>query len=496
MRNFKPGRLHVLAALLTGMAMVRLVEAMPQDSTSYFRFVWSMPGGDKSFPLVGMGIASPTSIYEFNTIIHSNGSAINVDPLIRPSGSKTSLYRDRGGAEWIQADFNISLMKKFQWAQGGAHGRNPDGSLTPGGGLFYKSEYLGTSANRGWTRVRYNPGSTKASLSQPFAVRRTIIPIGSFPESIISNMNFPWATSIPLAEIGISPDRLLYIQAFHISDQFTNYQVMRPFNQASNAGNGSLASAFSVRGAGAGNFTFDMSVAPNASGNTYDRNRGYITTEYRAADCADGFGTLLTSSTNVGNRVVTAYTWNGTGYASNTSYPGCHGYRNGIYVLESTGDDIYNSLDQFRFAHKSGTGNKEIKVRIDQLENTNGWARAGIMIREGTAQNARNVAVFLTPGNGLIFQARTSSTSTATINTRVSSITTAPLWLRLRYDDVNDVTRAYYGTNGSTWTEVGNSFLIANFSNFQMGLASASRSAFPHTSVFSNLTISDVLSAP
>lgn len=475
------------------------VHAMPQDSTVYYRFAGSF-AGNITRAIVGMGPTSPASIYEFNSLVYSNGSPVNVDPLIRPAGSLTNLYpnssggmehyRDRGGAEWIQSNMTILRTTNFIWPTGGDHGDD-----TPGAGLFRRSEYTGASNFRGWTRIRFNPGATKSSVSQPFAVRRTTIPIGSYPEGVLRDEPNTWSTKIPLAEMGTTADRLLFLEALHITDPDLG-SGRRPFNQAANGSSGSLASAFSVRGANGGNFTFDLSRGNNNNGDLYDLNRGWITAEYRSADCADGLGSVLTSSTNVGSRTISAFTWGGTDYVSSSAYAGCNGEKNGTYVFESTGDDIWNTSDTFRFGHRSGSGNKEIRVRIDQLENTNAWARAGIMIRQSTAANSRYAAVFLTPGNGITFQARHASTGTNTIGSASNAITKAPVWLRLRYDDVNDVTRAYYSTNGSTWVQVSSNFLIADFSNHQMGLATASRSSYPHTTVFSGFSYSNTLSPP
>jgi hypothetical protein len=460
-------------------------DCMPQDSTIYYQFVGSITNNITS-PLVGMGPTSPTSIYEFNTLVYPNSKA-NADPLIRPSGSLTSLTRDRGGAEWIQANMSVRMTTDFMWGGGGAHGRD-----TPGYGLFRTADYTGTTTPRGWTRVRFNPGSTKSTVSQPFAVRRSVIPLGSYPENAIRNRGDAWATSIPLAEMGTTVDRLLFVQAIHISDPDLGSNIT-PFNQAANNGTGNLASAFSVRGA---NFNLDVSRGVNSMGSEYDLNRGWITAEYRAADCSDGLGSsALPTTTNVGSRSVSAQTWNGSAYATNAAYTGCAGYKDGTYVFESAGDDIWNASDTFRYGHRSGTGNKEIRVRIDQLENTSAWARAGIMIREGTTPGARNVAVFLTPSNGVAFQSRYRSTSTEMIGSASTTATKAPVWLRLRYDDASDVTRAYYSPNGTTWTQVGTTGLAAGFSNYQMGLASASRSSYPHTTVFSNFTYTNTLSA-
>ena len=51
-------------------------------------------------------------------------------------------------------------------------------------------------------------------------------------------------------------------------------------------------------------------------------------------------------------------------------------------------------------------GDGEIVARVDSLQNTNVWAKAGVMIREDLAGDAPNALVATTPGNGTTFQWR------------------------------------------------------------------------------------------
>ena len=56
----------------------------------------------------------------------------------------------------------------------------------------------------------------------------------------------------------------------------------------------------------------------------------------------------------------------------------------GTYFMSSSGTDIWNNGDQFRFAYKTLTGDGSMVARVDSVANTNVWAKAGVMIRQST----------------------------------------------------------------------------------------------------------------
>ena len=126
---------------------------------------------------------------------------------------------------------------------------------------------------------------------------------------------------------------------------------------------------------------------------------------------------------------------------------------NGVFTLAGSGDDIWNSADAFRYTYTSFSGDGTISCRVTSVGNTNSWAKAGLMFRDGTAANAVFADVVVTPGNGVSFQWR-SSTGGGCGFAQVGGIT-APVWLRLTR--VGDQFSAYYSTDNATWTQIGSS---------------------------------------
>jgi hypothetical protein len=104
---------------------------------------------------------------------------------------------------------------------------------------------------------------------------------------------------------------------------------------------------------------------------------------------------------------------------------------------------------------------------VVSVQNTDPWAKAGVMIRESTAAGAVNAMVEITSGNGVEFQQRTS-TGGETTSTVISSVT-APEWVRLVRSGNNF--SAYYGPDGTKWTQIGATISITMSNSASVGLA-------------------------
>ncbi len=154
-------------------------------------------------------------------------------------------------------------------------------------------------------------------------------------------------------------------------------------------------------------------------------------------------------------------------------------------TLRGSGADIWNGSDAFRFSYQQVSGSASIVARVDSLQNTDGWAKAGVMIRESLAANARHVMMVITPGNGAAFQRRTSTGGTS-LHT-AGPLVTAPYWVRVVRS--GNTFTASVSTNGSTWSTVG-SVNISMASTTYAGLAVTSHNnAVAATATFSQVTI-------
>ncbi|KPL22395.1 MAG: hypothetical protein AMJ75_08145 [Phycisphaerae bacterium SM1_79] len=120
----------------------------------------------------------------------------------------------------------------------------------------------------------------------------------------------------------------------------------------------------------------------------------------------------------------------------------------GTYTITSTGTDIWAGSDEFHFAFKQADGAVKIIARVDSLQNTQEFAKAGVMIRDTLDPDSKYVGVFITPENGVRFQYR-NAVGGVTERQFVEGVT-APQWVRLERTS-GGLIRAYYSPDGNTW---------------------------------------------
>ncbi len=120
----------------------------------------------------------------------------------------------------------------------------------------------------------------------------------------------------------------------------------------------------------------------------------------------------------------------------------------GTYTMVASGEDIWGNSDQFHFAFKQVTGAIAIIAKVESLENTDPFAKAGVMIRDTLEPGSRNVALFITPENGVRFQYR--NTAGGITDRLFAEGITAPQWVKLERT-AGGLVRGYYSEDGATW---------------------------------------------
>ena len=168
----------------------------------------------------------------------------------------------------------------------------------------------------------------------------------------------------------------------------------------------------------------------------------------------------------------------------------------GIYTMTADGSDIWYASDEFHYAYKQLSGVGSIETQVLSVQNTNGWAKAGVMIRDTLDPNSTFAAVYITPGNGCRFQARFATAEDATSDTDFTQLAhiQAPHWIKLEraggnafnaYDS-NDP--AVEGWHPLAW----NPQTINMAADLYIGLALTSHNTDPTvacTGTFSDVTI-------
>ena len=153
---------------------------------------------------------------------------------------------------------------------------------------------------------------------------------------------------------------------------------------------------------------------------------------------------------------------------------------NGTFTMSSSGTDIWNNADQFRFAYKSLNGDGAIVARVDSIVNTNVWAKGGVMIRQSIEAGSTHAFMPITPGgsgagNGASFQHRLTANGASTNNDNTGAVVAAPYWVKVERKG-NSFTGSI-SPDGKTWTPLGTPQTIVMTNPVLIGLAVCSHDA-------------------
>jgi fibronectin type 3 domain-containing protein/regulation of enolase protein 1 (concanavalin A-like superfamily) len=168
---------------------------------------------------------------------------------------------------------------------------------------------------------------------------------------------------------------------------------------------------------------------------------------------------------------------------------GSAGYAGGVFTVNGSGDDIYNTADAFQFVYQPVTGNFTMTAQVTSQSNTDPWAKAGVMARETLNSNSRYFGVYVTPttSHGVDVQYRSATGGSAVDLIEVNG-PAAPYWVRIVRR--NNTFTAYRSANGTTWTKTGTSQTITMANTIYIGLpVCAHNNSLLCTATFNNVTL-------
>lgn len=142
------------------------------------------------------------------------------------------------------------------------------------------------------------------------------------------------------------------------------------------------------------------------------------------------------------------------------------------FTIQGSGADIWYGSDEFRYVFQALSGDCSITARVVSQQNTAGWAKAGLMIRETLDASAQYVINFISPANGTALQQR-SGTGGGAAGVSNNTGLTAPYWLRLVRSGNNFT--ASVSPDGINWVQTGQTSVAMN-ANIYVGLAVCSAS--------------------
>ncbi|MBN2474242.1 MAG: lamin tail domain-containing protein [Pirellulales bacterium] len=136
------------------------------------------------------------------------------------------------------------------------------------------------------------------------------------------------------------------------------------------------------------------------------------------------------------------------------------------HTVEGSGNDIWDRYDRFHYVYQTMTGDSEVVAKVLSVENTNSWAKAGVMIRETLNADSKHAMTVVTPGNGVSFQYRTATGDVSGHSTQAGY--SAPYWVKLVRE--GNEFRGYRSEDGANWYLVGSQTITMNATVY-VGLA-------------------------
>ncbi|WP_035615382.1 LamG-like jellyroll fold domain-containing protein [Haloferula sp. BvORR071] len=131
-------------------------------------------------------------------------------------------------------------------------------------------------------------------------------------------------------------------------------------------------------------------------------------------------------------------------------------------TIVAGGDDIWGNNDRFHFAYQQRSGDFDISVRIESVQQADLYTKTGLMVRDSLAANGRHVMALVFPSNaarnnnvgGYEFQYRaTAGGNAAAIYPPAPQplVNYPDTWLRMKRE--GDTFIAYSSPDGFSWTE-------------------------------------------
>jgi regulation of enolase protein 1 (concanavalin A-like superfamily) len=137
----------------------------------------------------------------------------------------------------------------------------------------------------------------------------------------------------------------------------------------------------------------------------------------------------------------------------------------GTFTVSGAGADIYDTSDAFYFVYQPLTGDGTLTARVVSQQNTDVWAKAGVMMRNSLDTHAAHASLFVTPGKGVAFQRRAVAGGASTSTSGPSSA--APYWVRLVRQ--GNTFSAFASADGVNWTLIGTDTIVMG-ATIQVGL--------------------------
>jgi regulation of enolase protein 1 (concanavalin A-like superfamily) len=163
-----------------------------------------------------------------------------------------------------------------------------------------------------------------------------------------------------------------------------------------------------------------------------------------------------------------------------------------VFTVRGAGADIWGAADAFQSVLQPISGDVQIVVRVSSLQNTNTFAKAGVMLRATTAADSAHVILDVRPNGAIEFMTRpTTAAATTFVST---AIQVPPAWLKLTR--VGNLVTAFVSSDGSIWTQVGMTTFYTSAAAVVGMVVTSHDSSQLNTSTFDNVAVTTNVQAP
>src|SRR5205085_9047788 len=100
------------------------------------------------------------------------------------------------------------------------------------------------------------------------------------------------------------------------------------------------------------------------------------------------------------------------------------------FTVSGDGTDNWGTADSFHFVYQPIGSSGEMTVRVTDVQHTNGYAKAGIMVRTSLDRSSASVILDVKPDGGVEFMARASD-GASTDFLGGGFVAPFPVWLKL-----------------------------------------------------------------
>lgn len=122
-------------------------------------------------------------------------------------------------------------------------------------------------------------------------------------------------------------------------------------------------------------------------------------------------------------------------------------------VVRGSGADIWSDRDGFFFVYTELRGDGFVEARLDAFDAPHEWSKAGLMVRESLAPDARNVLLHTSRDNGAVLQAREVAGGVTNNDGGKDPSVAAGGWMRLSRS--GDRVTGFLSSDRESWRELG-----------------------------------------